>query len=89
MSHMHEGEVELSNTRNGLHAEWEANWEGEYEIYADYQRFLSRFLGIYAGGTFTDEEWEVGVEYVLTKHLSIAGNYHSEFDGGAGLLVRC
>jgi FtsP/CotA-like multicopper oxidase with cupredoxin domain len=140
MSHMHEGEVELSNTRNGLRADWEANWEGEYEIDADYQRFLSRFLGIYAGGTFTDEdergvvgiryvlplyiesdlrvdtegdvrlelgsslalssrlelvwmvntdeEWEVGAEYVLTKHLSIAGSYHSEFDGGAGLLVR-
>jgi hypothetical protein len=36
----------------------------------------------------TDEEWEVGAEYVLTKHLSIAGSYHSEFDGGAGLLLR-
>jgi hypothetical protein len=36
----------------------------------------------------TDEEWEVGAEYVLSKHLSIAGSYHSEFDGGAGLLVR-
>jgi FtsP/CotA-like multicopper oxidase with cupredoxin domain len=36
----------------------------------------------------TDEEWEVGAEYTLTKHLSISGSYHSEFDGGAGLLVR-
>jgi len=140
MSHMHEGNVELSNTRNGLHADWEANWEGEYEIDADYERFLSRFLGVYAGGTFTDEdergvigirytlplyiesdlridtegdvllevgssisltsrlelvwtvdtdeEWEVGAEYVLTKHVSIAGSYHSEYDAGAGLLLR-
>jgi hypothetical protein len=140
MSHMHEGDIELSNTRNGLHADWEANWEGEYEIDADYERFLSRFLGVYAGGTFTDEdergvvgvryvlplylesdlrldseghvrlevsssisltsrlellwtvdtdeEWDVGVEYILTKHLSIAGSYHSEYDAGAGLLLR-
>jgi hypothetical protein len=140
MSHMHEGDIELSNTRNGLQADWEANWEGEYEIDADYQRFLSRFLGVYVGGTFTDEfergvigvryvlpfyiesdlridtdgdvrfevgsrlaitsrlellwtadtdeEWEVGAEYTLTKQLAIAGSYHSEYDGGAGLLLR-
>lgn len=140
MSHMHEGDIELSNTRNGIHADWEAGWEGEYEIDADYERFLSRFLGMYAGGTFTDEdergvvglryvlplyiesdlrvdteghvrleigsgialtprlellwtadtdeEWEIGAEYALTKHLSISGSYHSEFDGGAGLLLR-
>ena len=36
----------------------------------------------------TDEEWEVGAEYGLMKHLPIAGSYHSEFYGGAGLLVR-
>ncbi len=140
MSHMHEGDVELSNTRNRIRADWEASWEGEYEIDADYERFLSRFLGVYAGGTFTDEydrgvigiryvlplyiesdlridtegdvrlevgssvsltsrlellwtvntdeEWEVGAEYVLTKHLSAAASYHSEYDGGAGLLLR-
>jgi hypothetical protein len=38
--------------------------------------------------TRTDYEWAAGLEYILTKELSITGNYHSEFGAGGGVAVR-
>jgi FtsP/CotA-like multicopper oxidase with cupredoxin domain len=35
--------------------------------------------------TRTDLEWQAGVEYTLTKQLSLVGQYHSDFGLGAGL----
>lgn len=38
--------------------------------------------------TRTEYEWSTGLEYILTKGVSITGNYHSEFGVGGGLSVR-
>jgi len=38
--------------------------------------------------TRTDYEWSAGLEYILTKELSITGRYHSEFGVGGGASVR-
>lgn len=35
--------------------------------------------------TRTDLEWQAGIEYTLTKQLSLVGQYHSDFGLGAGL----
>jgi hypothetical protein len=38
----------------------------------------------------THEEWEgrVGLSYMLTKHISLVGNWHSEYSWGGGVAVR-
>lgn len=38
--------------------------------------------------TRTDYEWATGLEYILTKEVSITGNYHSEFGVGGGVAIR-
>ena len=38
--------------------------------------------------TVTDWEYIAGAEYILTRHLSLAGQYSSEFGWGGGLRVR-
>jgi len=38
--------------------------------------------------TRTDYEWAAGLEYILTKEVSITGKYHSEFGVGGGVAIR-
>lgn len=38
--------------------------------------------------TVTEYEWSTGLEYILTKDVSITGNYHSEFGVGGGVAIR-
>jgi hypothetical protein len=38
----------------------------------------------------THDDWEgkVGLSYALSKHVSLLGQWHSEFGWGAGLQMR-
>lgn len=38
--------------------------------------------------TGTRWEWAAGTDYTLTRHVSVIGQYHSEFGLGAGMLFR-
>ncbi len=38
--------------------------------------------------TESKEEWMVGSGYIINKHFSILGQYHSEYDFGIGLNIR-
>jgi FtsP/CotA-like multicopper oxidase with cupredoxin domain len=36
----------------------------------------------------TDEEWRYGLEWVVNKQLSVTVNHDSDYDAGAGIMVR-
>ncbi len=71
MTHMNEGSLVVSNTRNSVNAKWDASWEGEYEVDADYERHLTRLFGVFAGGSFSDTEslGIAGMRYLLPLYL--------------------
>ncbi len=86
LSHMNAGELLVSNTRNGLGLEWDSDWQGEYEAVPYYTRYLSRFLAVFVGGEFTEEDDEkdtlatVGLRYVLPFYIESEVRYDSEND---------
>ena len=145
LTHMNEGSILFSNTRNGVGVEWDSDWEGAYEIGPYYERVLSRLLSVFVGGEFsdeegeeaeelgligvryilpfyieselrldtegdlrfeagsevqllprlffhwfvnTDDEWRYGMELILTKNISLTANHDSDYDAGAGMVVR-
>lgn len=74
LSHMTEGNLTLSNTRNILNAGWEIGWgnveETEYEIDLTWGYSLNRFSGVFAGAQLTNNEIQgdrgiFGVSHVL------------------------
>ncbi len=140
LTQMNEGELMLSNSHNSLAIEWKNDWQENYEIEPSYQRYLSRFLSIYVGGDFdededlgvigmryilplyleselrvdnngdlrlqvgseiqlmdrlffewyvnTDEEWQYGLEWVISKQISLVATHDSDYDAGVGLQLR-
>ena len=145
MSHKLSGRVWAANSRHRFEVEWDFDWRDEYEIEPVYVRNLSRWLDVYAGGTFeadedgsrenvgmigvryilpmlitadlrletngdvhfglsselqlqkrlkfdwewnTDKEYEIGLEYELSKTLLIRASFGSEYEAGAGLLFK-
>ncbi|MGV3664402.1 MAG: multicopper oxidase domain-containing protein [Prosthecobacter sp.] len=52
---------------------------------------LTPRLGVWAE-TFYDTgtrwEWNAGADYTLTRHVSLAASYHSDYGVGAGVLIR-
>jgi CopA family copper-resistance protein len=159
MSHMTQGRLEFSNSRNILMGEWEAGWarvpDTEIETTFLYQRYFNRFFRLFAGlnsdmtlktgpfdldfddnrGVFglmyklplnidtdvwvdtdggarvrfaknipltprlmlglearydTHDYWEerVLLDYMVSKHASVIGQWHSDYGLGAGLRVR-
>jgi FtsP/CotA-like multicopper oxidase with cupredoxin domain len=149
LSQMSYGSAQISNTRNLVSVEWEGNWEGEYDAFGGYTRYINRYLSLFGGvnaydegageddvrgvfglslllplnirssvwggtdgslrwtarkelqltrrlaafgegqyDTVTDWEWIAGGEFVLNKHLSVVGQYHSDYGAGAGLRAR-
>lgn len=153
MSHMNQGFITLSNTRNILNVSWEIGWEEvdetEWEATPTYSYYVNRFTTVFIGadlegekdsledhkgvvgfnyllplniefmtgfdtfGEFlfsaekefeltprfmlfgeaeydTETKWEgqAGAEYLVSKHFSLIGQWHSEFGPGGGLRIR-
>ncbi|NDY42436.1 multicopper oxidase domain-containing protein [Dissulfurirhabdus thermomarina] len=92
MSHMTEGAVTVSNTRNIVTAEWEVGWQDvgpvEWEGILTWDRYFDRFFTAFAGadmlgdGRVTDHTRGVlGLRYLLP--LGIESRAWVDSDGGA------
>jgi len=61
---------------------------GEFQFAVDKHLELTPRLAIFTEAEYdTDEEWEVraGAGYMMTKHFSLVGQWHSGFGWGGGL----
>ena len=60
-------------------------WTAEREIH-----LTSRLVGFaeVEYDTETDWEWTAGGEFILTRHLSVVGQYSSDYGAGLGVRVR-
>ena len=59
--------------------------EGEYEYRADF----GLINDLENNSTYEGEnQWLVGVSYILSRNFSIQGNYNNRYGWGGGLLVR-
>ncbi len=147
-SHMADGTVVISNTKNIFSAAWQVGWQRvektDFDVELTYDRYFNRFLNLYAGvnlvneyergifgiryllpfniestfrldsagelrielgqklqltdrimvfgnaehDTETREEWLLGGKYILSKNISMIGQYNSDFGAGAGLEFR-
>ncbi len=56
LSQMSEGSFQLSNDRNDLITEWQANWKGDFEIEGTYNRYFNRYLSLFGGVEGTDRD---------------------------------
>ena len=36
----------------------------------------------------TDDEWRYGLEWIVSKQISVTANHDSDYDAGAGILIR-
>jgi FtsP/CotA-like multicopper oxidase with cupredoxin domain len=68
-----------------IDTEGEARLSLEREIQIT-DRFYT--FGEFQYDTDSKEEWLAGAGLILSKHFSIVGQYHSEYEGGAGLNIR-
>ncbi len=71
LTHMSEGAFLASNTRNGLHLDWDWDWHDAYEIEPSYIRYVNRLFQVYLGGDFSDEEdlAVLGIRYLLPFYI--------------------
>jgi len=89
LSNMSEGFVTAADTRNNLTAEWEVGWQHvpgtDWEGMFTWDRYLNRFLTLFAGGDFGDAIEKnraiAGVRYLLPFNLETMAFFGS--DGGA------
>lgn len=61
---------------------------GEFQFVVDKHLELTPRLAIYSEAEYdTEEEWEIraGSSYMMTKHFSLVGQWHSQFGWGGGL----
>lgn len=72
LSHKVGGRIWTSNTRNSFEVAFDFDWQDEFEVEPIYVRNLSRWLDVYAGGSFEEDEdgteenvGMFGVRYVL------------------------
>lgn len=86
MSNKLAGRVWAANSRNRVEVDWDFDWKDEYEIEPVYVRNLSRWLDIYAGGSFEENEdgseenvGMFGLRYVLP--LLITADLRLETNG--------
>jgi len=83
-------------TWHKLSAEWRAGRQRvddvEWEVTPAYDYYLNRFASVFArvdlegaGDHFEKHEGVFGLRYLLTKHFSLIGQWHSQFGWGGGL----
>jgi hypothetical protein len=46
---MSDGSAQISNTRNIVSVDWEVNWDGEYDVFGGYDRYINRYLNLFGG----------------------------------------
>ena len=64
------------------------NLFGEFEYRADFG-WMNRSQSETGGGAFSrDVTWSVGMEYFLSRNVSLMGGYDNRFGAGGGLTVR-
>jgi hypothetical protein len=91
MSHMTEGSLVLSNTRNTLSAAWEVGWQEvedtEWEAILMWDRYINRFFTLFAGTNVFSEDDEEEIRGVLGLSYLLPFNVESrawvDTDGGA------
>jgi hypothetical protein len=91
LSNMTKGFLTLSNTRNILTAEWEVGWhdvdDTRSEILFTWDRYINRFLSVFAGADVLSERSEIdtrgilGLRYLLP--LNLESRVWIDTDGGA------
>lgn len=94
MSHMTEGGLTLSNTRNILMARWEGGWQGvddpEWEGMVTWDRYVNRFFSFFGGFDFGDGIEEdrgiAGIRYVLP--LNLETTLFAGTDGGGRIVLE-
>ena len=65
--------------------------EGEFRFGASKSYPITDRLHIFGEveyDTRNEYEWSAGLEYIVSKNLSVTGNFHSEFGVGGGLSLR-
>ena len=87
-SNMTSGMIRASNTRNAIEVKYDHNYDHEYDIDAVYERSITRFFEVFAGGNFErDEDLEientaiVGFNYVLPMLIDSSVRIDSEGNG--------
>jgi CopA family copper-resistance protein len=96
LSNMTQGFATLSDTRNIFTAEWEVGWEGvdktEWETILTYDRYINRFLTLFAGADligesdeFEEERGIFGIHYLLP--LNVETRAWVDTDGGARVIL--
>ena len=99
MSHKLAGRAWIANARNRFEIDWDFDWRDEYEIEPIYVRNISRWLDVYAGGSFeADEDGSrenvgmLGVRYILpmliTADLRIETNGDVHFGLSSELQLQ-
>jgi hypothetical protein len=77
------GSAQISNTRNLVSVEWEGNWEGEYDVFGGYARYVNRYLSLFGGVNAYDEgAGEDDVRGVFGLGLLLPLNIRSSVWGG-------
>ena len=72
---MTEGNAFFSSSKNSLHGYWKVGWqnvpETEYDIELNYERYISRYLNLFAGVNFINEDIRgiFGVNYLLPFNI--------------------
>jgi hypothetical protein len=64
---------------------------GELRVALGQSLHLTSRLGIFGDFEYDTEskkEWVAGAHYILSKNLSLVGQYHSDFGAGAGINFR-
>lgn len=89
------GELRAENTRNAVNLDYEWGYDtgrdSEYEVELVYERWISRFLELYVGGEFLEEEGEkdnvaiVGMHYLLPLMIDADLRLDSQGDLRLGL----
>lgn len=83
LSQMSYGSAQISNTRNLVSVEWEGNWEGEYDVFGGYARYINRYLSLFGGVNAYDEgAGEDDVRGVFGLSLLLPLNIRSSVWGG-------
>ncbi len=75
LSQMTEGNAFFSTSKNSLHGYWKVGWQNvpevEYDIELNYQRYINRYLNLFAGVNFINEEVRgiFGFNYLLPFNI--------------------